>query len=174
MLITQLKASFVLLTLFLAVTIAAKAIGSFQPPNPAMRGFIEGCEDKPQPCWYGIVLNSTTEQEAIPILEKMGYVSAETFIAERNAAKFTHYPKPNCLFQLSTKDDTVNSLMLIGCLHTRLGDWLVQYPNGLLYPSTFPPKTAQFHTTDGKTNFAVYGTSLLGNIGALIIYPALS
>jgi hypothetical protein len=73
MLTTQLKAIFVLIILFLTVAIAAKAIGSFQPINPALRGFIEGCEDKPQPCWYGIMPGVTTLEEARNILEKLGY-----------------------------------------------------------------------------------------------------
>jgi hypothetical protein len=39
----------------LIFTLTARAIGTTQPTNPALRGFIEGCENKPQPCWYGIV-----------------------------------------------------------------------------------------------------------------------
>lgn len=69
MITAQLKTSFILLTLFLTIAIAAKAVGSLQPINPAMRGFIEGCEDKPQPCWYGIVLNSTTIENAHVLTE---------------------------------------------------------------------------------------------------------
>ncbi|MBN8590177.1 MAG: hypothetical protein J0M33_00375 [Anaerolineae bacterium] len=40
------------LTFTLALT--ARAWGETQPPHPALRGFVEGCEGKPQPCWYGI------------------------------------------------------------------------------------------------------------------------
>jgi len=44
-----------LTVIFLTMTVAARALGGTQPPNPALRGFVEGCEGKAQPCWYGIV-----------------------------------------------------------------------------------------------------------------------
>ena len=55
MLKPQLKASIIILALFLAGSVAVKALGSLQPSNPTVRGFTEGCDDKPQPCWFGIV-----------------------------------------------------------------------------------------------------------------------
>ena len=69
----QLKISVVFITLFLAANIAAKAIGSLQSPNPALKGFTEGCENKPQPCWYGIVPGVTTWEAAESILVNMDY-----------------------------------------------------------------------------------------------------
>ncbi|MCA0457293.1 MAG: hypothetical protein LCI00_25200 [Chloroflexi bacterium] len=38
------------LTIFIS-----RAVGSTRPVNPVLRGFTEGCEGQPQPCWYGIV-----------------------------------------------------------------------------------------------------------------------
>jgi len=61
-----------LIAIFIALNIAARALGSTQPPNPALRGFTEGCEGKPQPCWYGIVMGTPT-QEAREILLNRGY-----------------------------------------------------------------------------------------------------
>jgi hypothetical protein len=52
------------------------ALGSLQPLNPALAGFDIGCEDKPQPCWHGIVPGFTTVEEAQGILENMSYVCA--------------------------------------------------------------------------------------------------
>lgn len=59
-----LKLSTTFLCVFLVLAIVARALGSTQPPNPALRGFVEGCEDKPQPCWYGIVPGVTTVDDA--------------------------------------------------------------------------------------------------------------
>jgi hypothetical protein len=73
MLITQLKATVALIILFLAIAIAAKTIGTLQPPNPALRGFIEGCEDQPQPCWYGIVPAVTSVEKAKQKLKEHGF-----------------------------------------------------------------------------------------------------
>jgi hypothetical protein len=50
-----LKLSMPLLVLFTVVGLAAPAVGGTQPTHPALWGFTEGCEGKPQPCWYGIV-----------------------------------------------------------------------------------------------------------------------
>jgi hypothetical protein len=57
----------------LALSLTAGALGSTQPPNPALQGFVEGCEDKPQPCWYGIVPGITTAEETMHVLEEQGY-----------------------------------------------------------------------------------------------------
>jgi hypothetical protein len=45
------------------------ALGSTQPANPVLEGFRVGCEEKPQPCWYGIVPGVTTEAEAETLLQ---------------------------------------------------------------------------------------------------------
>lgn len=57
----------------LALTLAARALGSTQPPNPALRGFTEGCDGKPQPCWYGIVPGQTILSVAEQTVIQQGY-----------------------------------------------------------------------------------------------------
>jgi hypothetical protein len=42
---------------FLALSLTVRALGYTQPSN-TLRGFVEDCEGKPQPCWYGITLDS--------------------------------------------------------------------------------------------------------------------
>jgi hypothetical protein len=63
----------------LTVNIGAKVIGSLQPPNPALRGFFEGCENKRQPCWYGIVPSITTLDEGDFLLKQVGYEHRDTY-----------------------------------------------------------------------------------------------
>ncbi len=67
-----LKSTTVFSLIFIILSLAARALGATQPPNPALRGFTEGCEDKPQPCWYGIVPGINTK-EAKNILVNLGY-----------------------------------------------------------------------------------------------------
>lgn len=55
---------------FLILSIAARALGSTQPPNPALRGFTEGCEHTSRPCWYGILLGTTKLSDALPTLNR--------------------------------------------------------------------------------------------------------
>jgi hypothetical protein len=59
----------ILFPLFVLLAITMSVIGSTQPIHPALRGFVEGCENIPQPCWYGIALGRMTVQEAEPFLE---------------------------------------------------------------------------------------------------------
>ncbi len=59
--------------LFTLVSITLIALGSTQPIHPALRGFVEGCEGIPQPCWYGIVPGVTMMEDARSILQNLGY-----------------------------------------------------------------------------------------------------
>jgi hypothetical protein len=64
------------LSLF-ALSLIAYKLGERLPLtlNPALRGFVEGCEGKSLPCWYGIVPGITTIDEALSVMEEMGYPS---------------------------------------------------------------------------------------------------
>jgi hypothetical protein len=68
MITNQFKASVVLVLILLIFSIAAKAVGTLQPPNPALEGFTAGCEDKPFLCWYGIVPGVTSVEEGHELL----------------------------------------------------------------------------------------------------------
>ncbi len=59
-----LKLSLSFILAFGLFNVIVRGIGEIQPPNPALAGFNEGCEGKPQPCWYGIVPGVTTMREA--------------------------------------------------------------------------------------------------------------
>lgn len=66
-----------LLTLLCALFIvAARVLGSTQPPNPALRGFGENCATKPQPCWYGIVPEKTEIPDIEALLNQSSYVQS--------------------------------------------------------------------------------------------------
>jgi hypothetical protein len=58
---------------FTILAVVARALGNTQPPNPVIVGFTTGCENKPQPCWNGIVPGVTTVNEAIEILQTSGW-----------------------------------------------------------------------------------------------------
>jgi hypothetical protein len=58
------------------LTLSARAWGEAQPPHPALRGFVEGCEAMPQPCWFGITThpgNLESLEIAEAHLEREGY-----------------------------------------------------------------------------------------------------
>src|SRR5574341_847017 len=58
---------------FTAVLSAARAMGTGQAPNAAVAGFYEGCEEKAQPCWYGIRPGLMKPAEAAAILNAYGF-----------------------------------------------------------------------------------------------------
>jgi hypothetical protein len=68
----MLKASFILLAIFSTLTFATRMIGGQMPANPSLRGFTEGCEDQPQPCWFGIVPEAMTVDQARRKLRQYG------------------------------------------------------------------------------------------------------
>jgi hypothetical protein len=55
------------------LNVVACVLGSTQPLPPMLVGFVSGCEDKPRPCWYGIVPGMTTAQEVKPIIATTDY-----------------------------------------------------------------------------------------------------
>jgi hypothetical protein len=63
------KLIFLIVLILLALSLIARAFGSTLPPNPALLDFVEGCEGKTYPCWYGIIPGSTTLTQAQTLLE---------------------------------------------------------------------------------------------------------
>jgi hypothetical protein len=123
----HLKLTAPIVLLFLALSLVARAMGSTQPPNPALRGFIEGCEDKPQPCWYGIIIEKTPIDEAIKILESHGW-AVKKFGTETEIGFSTDLIEPfNCMVQTPYPTNRTNSIverLWLNCDHITTGDAL--------------------------------------------------
>lgn len=109
MIIRQLKVTLILVAALMTISIGAKAVGALQPPNPALRGFVEGWEGKPQPCWYGILPEATTRADAEKIAGKLGFITCRI------------------QFEYSESGDTIMTIGLRACDGIQLGDLLVQY-----------------------------------------------
>jgi hypothetical protein len=104
---------------FVLLALIARALGSTQPPNPALRGFTEGCEDKPQPCWYGIVPGVTEIREAIKMLEEFGF--------KNNSINLN---LNGCFVLWSAEDGEYVGTMEVRCENkVRLGDLLIVLGN---------------------------------------------
>lgn len=56
---------------FVVFIVLAGWLGTLRPPHPALMGFIEGCEGKPQPCWYGIVPGQISIDDANRLIENL-------------------------------------------------------------------------------------------------------
>jgi hypothetical protein len=97
MFLLSLKLLSFLACILLALSVAARTLGAAQPFHPVLRGFVEDCDDKPQPCWYGIVPGETTPHQARELLVKHGFMpssqrfdfailNTETFVQPDDAA----------------------------------------------------------------------------------------
>jgi hypothetical protein len=108
---------------FLALSLTARSLGSTQPPNLALRGFVEGCEDKPQPCWYGIVPGVTNLPVAEQAIIHQGYQIGSNF----SDISFEFIGNENEEFGkviLWRSENYVESISLLYPTHMRLGDAL--------------------------------------------------
>ena len=121
-----LKSILILTLAFTAFSLAARVLGSTHPPNPALEGFTVGCEDRPQPCWYGIVPGVTTTEEAARVLQSHGYVVLD------NPSSYEAYSLQSCHVQLHAQPDAVASVYIVDC-DMQLGDVMSQLgsPGGL-------------------------------------------
>jgi hypothetical protein len=72
-----LRLSLCFIVVIFALALTARALGGTQPPNLALRGFIEGCEGKSQPCWYGLVPGETSYAEVVARLHELGMMISD-------------------------------------------------------------------------------------------------
>ncbi|MBZ0281780.1 MAG: hypothetical protein K8L97_13660 [Anaerolineae bacterium] len=116
-----------LLAIFIALNIAARAFGSTQAPNPVLRGFTEGCEGKPQPCWYGIVPGVTSLAEADRIIRQQNFIKRQNTIVVIYDT-FSNSPISSLTIGISaSQPDKVQGLALDLTENIRLGDLLIQF-----------------------------------------------
>jgi hypothetical protein len=128
-----LKLSMPLLIVFTVVGLAARAVGTTQPTHPALRGFTEGCEGKPQPCWYGIVPGMTSMADGRAGLLRAGYR-----IDKDSDSTVTFLPPADSMLTYAAitkqvQSDRIGTAFLWPNGDFRLGDaiFLWGYPSGV-------------------------------------------
>ncbi len=114
------------LGLYLLLNTGMMALGSSQPPHAALAGFSEGCTDKPQPCWYGIVPGVTSEND---LLDRMAFAGKAKYTFDDLASSHLIYftlpdTAPACIFTFRIKQDVVIRADVALCRNStlRLGD----------------------------------------------------
>jgi hypothetical protein len=160
----------ILALIFLVFLLTARAIGATRPPNPALRGFVEGCEDKPQPCWYGIVPGVTTVEEANLILASHDYWERSEELVYYGGYQYVNIGEaPSCVTLVRYGGDTILSGLRLGCLGIRLGDVISQWgvPKRLGYGEVraidglgYAGYSFQLHRSDLQPYLWMYEVSL--------------
>lgn len=67
-----LKLALVIALVYAVIFLGIRILSHAPPADLALRGFYMDCEDKPQPCWYGIVLGTTGIEQARYLIAKAG------------------------------------------------------------------------------------------------------
>jgi hypothetical protein len=141
-------------TFVLALT--ARAWGGTEPPHPALRGFVEGCEGLPQPCWYGIVPGETAVRDVIAILSRQGYAVSERAGSMRIYTSLSPSQLPGVVTfgivagECSQVDCTTVPIMYLYLFywnHVGLGDVM----NTLGFPSRVFDGTTEYHLVFGAS-----------------------
>ena len=104
-----LQFSILLWLLFMALNLTVRAWGSTQPPLPALQPFQQGCEDKPRPCWYGVIPGITTEQETYQLMAFAGTPRLANLLSGQGFSIIFRFPDPSpyCNAVFFVRDVTV-------------------------------------------------------------------
>jgi len=132
-----------ILTLVLGVTnLAARSYGTFQSPNLLFDGFRIGCEEKPQPCWHGILIGKAHVEDAVNILSKLDY---HIYADRANFLALENGKTPLCKINLDYSLIGIVDYMSWGaCQNVRCGDfyaYLSQPNHAVLEGACDDPRT---------------------------------
>lgn len=99
-------------------------VGNVQPMHPALRGFVDGCEGVPQPCWYGIVPTQLEANGGVLIDERFGaYNRGDTqFSARVVRFDFTALDDHLCDMTVYDAASAQDTIILSDCDNVQLGD----------------------------------------------------
>jgi hypothetical protein len=140
-----------LITLVLTATgLTTRILGSTQPPNPALRGFISGCEGKPQPCWYSIVPGVTTIDKSLKRIESKGYkftnISNDNlYFWDPSWRNIQFGACSNIITSFERESRIVSNITLIACNGITLGDLsLIGFPEKIMGNSDLYIKLTEY------------------------------
>ncbi|MEO8612107.1 MAG: hypothetical protein ABI690_29690 [Chloroflexota bacterium] len=81
--------------IFFVVSLASRVLATNLPPDPTLRGFTQGCEGKPQPCWNGIMPGKTTAEATYEHLSQLGYEIDDSIFSNTRQLQ-AHFPNSDC------------------------------------------------------------------------------
>jgi hypothetical protein len=125
-----LKLSFVTLLIIAPICLAARTFGEQRPSNTAMTGFIDGCQNTTDICWYGVTINQTPLTEAENTLQGHAYFIVRT--STKASGQNFNANKLPCGAYFLYEYDKVNGVV-IRCRGLLLGDWINHFgmPDGV-------------------------------------------
>ncbi|MBI1281160.1 MAG: hypothetical protein GC179_23745 [Anaerolineaceae bacterium] len=103
-----------------AGALTASVLGRFRSTNPVLDGIVQGCENQPQPCWYGIRPGKTSLEDALQVVSQTDYVKLQ-----RNSHLVTlvyRNTDMRCGVELRIEAGIVDTVTIINCLDRQVGD----------------------------------------------------
>jgi hypothetical protein len=145
---------------FLVFSLAARAVGTTQPVNPALRGFVEGCEDKSQPCWFGIVPGRTTAEQAYRILSHMGYEISDSIFGNTRQLQTRLLDRADCgqiIVNVDQRIGVVYQIYTHPC-QLVLGDFVKAFGIPTVVDITYEPCRIRLQFLDARMQVIVENT----------------
>jgi hypothetical protein len=98
-------------------TFAARVLGATQAPISPIQAFTTGCENQPQPCWFGVRMGVTTQDE---LLKRMAFAGppneGRELVGEGLLFSYDLAPPwPYCNAVFTVKDEIVTRAELSVC-----------------------------------------------------------
>jgi len=167
-----------LLLLVSGATVLARTVGKGQPPNPATAGFTQGCDAKPQPCWYGVVPGITSGGDAYRLLGAAGYT--RTSITPSRYGDEAHVYKKGLddalcqtILQYNPNNQHIQRIHL-DCGGVLFGDMIAAkgVPTGVQKTSGYAPRLLFAGNVAAIESVAVDTTSLFSPLGFIDLRSA--
>lgn len=153
------KLSVPLIALLTIFCVAAALSGTSRPPNPVLAGFAKDCDDKLQPCWYGIVPGKTNVGDVKTILLNLKFDLMNQYPLDATYSsqvyRNNNFPCIQVEVGITSKHPNLaDGLWLDSCIGVSLGDVTTSFGepdhlnlSGLGYESRQIAISLPFHLT---------------------------
>jgi hypothetical protein len=113
-----------LVAAFAVINAVVVVLARARPTSTAMRGFATDCENKPSPCWFGIIPGKTTFTEARQRLQQAGYLTGLLNNDPLNQQYFySNTLVPGCVRVSFIRDTNMVTYLRLYCLkNTSVGE----------------------------------------------------
>jgi hypothetical protein len=162
----------ILLILGCASTVVARAVGVAQPANAATLGFVEGCDDKPQPCWYGVVPGITNGSEAFRRLSDAGFSRTSIVPArygdEAHVYARTDFTDCQTILQYNSNNQHIQRIQLV-CGGIQFGDMIAVKgaPTGIHKTTGYASRLLFTGNISAIESVSIDTTSLFSPLGSI-------
>jgi hypothetical protein len=126
------------------LTLGALFVGRFGSLDPTVEGFMKGCDEQAQPCWYGIIPGITTIEDAKQAIQEVAFHYRTINVRQDGEKVWTMVYgswMTDCAVQIRHRGTQINMITLTNCSDVRVGDLM----QTLGKPNNIRPLNLTFH-----------------------------